>query len=240
MPEYKTTSGNQYVPDIINIQQLLASEKDRIKTNLAKNLYPFGYHFPISRFVVNGVLGIKSNYRENLDRPEAKELSLNKDRLALLSKYFGKDSGVRFEDSYRESEYKPSLSTNNSSKYFTINSDNVEERINRLEPQGMNSTIGYGKDDKGEYYSVYDLWDLNPLGESGERDASRGLGTPIELYDRVYNTPENQRVYQRLQTIYNDRKNKGYITSNGNTYTNEKVKATFKVGGKINYTKFFK
>lgn len=48
-------------------------------------------------------------------------------------------------------------------------------------------TISRGYDDKGEYVSYYDKWDLSPLGGSaGERDDSKGIGTPVSFYDRIY------------------------------------------------------
>lgn len=47
-------------------------------------------------------------------------------------------------------------------------------------------TIGRGLDKtKGEYISFYDKWDLTPRKEYGE-DESKGMGKPIEFYDRVY------------------------------------------------------
>ena len=47
-------------------------------------------------------------------------------------------------------------------------------------------TISVGLDPyKGEYVSYYDKWDLAPFSGNGE-DESRGLGTPIEFYDRIY------------------------------------------------------
>lgn len=62
-------------------------------------------------------------------------------------------------------------------------------------------TLGSGYDkNKGHYLSYYDLWDLNPnYGQYGGRDRglfpklintkgdiSRGLGKPLEFYDRLY------------------------------------------------------
>ena len=39
-----------------------------------------------------------------------------------------------------------------------------------------NYTTSLGKDDKGEYISYYDKWDLDPI----------DFGKPMEIYDRVY------------------------------------------------------
>lgn len=47
-------------------------------------------------------------------------------------------------------------------------------------------TLGRGLDpQKGEYVSFYDKWDLTPIKKYGE-DESKGLGHPIEFYDRIY------------------------------------------------------
>lgn len=48
-------------------------------------------------------------------------------------------------------------------------------------------TISRGKDNKGEYVSYYDLWDMAPTTKSaGNKDESMGIGKPIHIYDRVY------------------------------------------------------
>lgn len=46
-------------------------------------------------------------------------------------------------------------------------------------------TTGRGYDDKGEYASYYDLWDLAPIGFKGP-DQSFGIGKPVPIYDRIY------------------------------------------------------
>lgn len=48
-----------------------------------------------------------------------------------------------------------------------------------------NHTISRGYDNRGEYVSYYDKWDLAPLKGYGE-DESMGIGKPVELYDRMY------------------------------------------------------
>ena len=46
-------------------------------------------------------------------------------------------------------------------------------------------TIGRGRDNKGEYVSYYDLWDISPYRISN-KDQSFGIGKPFEIYDRIY------------------------------------------------------
>lgn len=58
-------------------------------------------------------------------------------------------------------------------------------------------TVGMGYDaNKGQYVSMYDLWDLAPFGKgnsetlrfekAGKADTSFGIGTPVQIYDRMY------------------------------------------------------
>ena len=60
-------------------------------------------------------------------------------------------------------------------------------------------TIDSGFDDIGQYISYYDKWDIAPAsGKGNVEDESRGIGKPIEFYDRiylddVYNIPKNDR-----------------------------------------------
>lgn len=46
--------------------------------------------------------------------------------------------------------------------------------------------VGRGIDPKkGDYVSYWDRWDLTPIGRTGE-DQSMGIGTPVNIYDRIY------------------------------------------------------
>jgi hypothetical protein len=48
-------------------------------------------------------------------------------------------------------------------------------------------TVNKGKDDRGEYISYYDKWDINPFGQGKNApDVSLGIGKPFDLYDRIY------------------------------------------------------
>lgn len=49
-----------------------------------------------------------------------------------------------------------------------------------------NHVVGRNVDPvNGEYVSYYDKWDVSPYRGNGN-DESRGLGTPVEIYDRIY------------------------------------------------------
>lgn len=47
-------------------------------------------------------------------------------------------------------------------------------------------TVSRGKDEKGEYLSYYDLWDVNP--KRSHKAEERGFAKPYEIYDRIYGT----------------------------------------------------
>lgn len=47
--------------------------------------------------------------------------------------------------------------------------------------------IGRGIDPKrGEYVSYGDLWDLAPFSKGSGKDETKGFGTPVHIYDRMY------------------------------------------------------
>lgn len=46
--------------------------------------------------------------------------------------------------------------------------------------------VSRGKDEKGEYLSYYDLWDVNP--KRSHKAEERGFAKPYEIYDRIYGT----------------------------------------------------
>lgn len=59
---------------------------------------------------------------------------------------------------------------------------------NVLKDYGLGThTISRGHDNKGEYISYYDLWDMAPSrSAAGNRDESMGIGKPVHVYDRIY------------------------------------------------------
>lgn len=69
-----------------------------------------------------------------------------------------------------------------------------------INPTLGNYTIGLGEDEKGKYLSYYDRWDLDPQALSGSVVSSAAnyvadrVGTPYEVYDRIYYDPE---TYER-------------------------------------------
>ena len=67
-------------------------------------------------------------------------------------------------------------------------------------------TVGRGYDDRGEYMSYYDLWNLDPEGTGNDNDIyhgdkSKGLGDPVYFYGRRY-TDDYLKVPVRTHATY--------------------------------------
>lgn len=58
-----------------------------------------------------------------------------------------------------------------------------------------NFTVGRGHDERGDYLSYYDLWDLNGLTKITRAVDKRSLGKPYELYDRIYGTFDDNGMF---------------------------------------------
>lgn len=86
-------------------------------------------------------------------------------------------------DAYSANKNLQSTSTNHSP--IPLNKTAIS---NVLMNYGLGThTISRGKDNRGEYVSYYDLWDMAPTTNSaGNKDESMGIGKPIHIYDRVY------------------------------------------------------
>lgn len=130
------------------------------------------------------------------------------------------------DSSFVKSSYLPA-SANNSQTYYTLKDRNklinssINAYLNKFSPKqgtgksGHNTvaynkevdlgdfTIGSGIDDKGEYLSIYDKWDIDPMNSdskkySGLENPDRkyvsssyapdidALNNPFKIYDRIY------------------------------------------------------
>jgi hypothetical protein len=93
-----------------------------------------------------------------------------------------------------------------------------------------NHFITLGKDDRGDYWSYYDKWDMAPTGKD------TNWGTPPELYDRIYYKDTEQGVSQShltdeefntfdfnsknadLESMQKELMNKGFYKDEGKDY----------------------
>jgi len=172
-----------------------------IKSQLAKNINPMGYYNPIGR-VTKAVLGQAEpgSYANPVNRNQG---TLEREDLLSLMM-----TGEMKNNSIQVSKYKPTKSKDPNAIYY--NSPSTENRLKRLikdkhiktgvvnhGPTLGSYTINRGVDKDGrEYFSYYDVWDLNPFeappyyGGSLDKIATKAqevIGVkPAEVYGRVY------------------------------------------------------
>ena len=172
-----------------------------IKSQLAKNINPMGYYNPVER-VTKAVLGKaeSGSYANPVSRDQG---ALEREDLLSLMM-----TGEMKNNSLKVSKYKPTNSKDTNAIYY--NSPSTEDRLRRLIKNKAvqtgvvnhgatlgNYTIDRGIDKDGrEYFSYYDVWDLNPFAAPPYKSTSLDeiatkaqevIGiTPAEVYGRVY------------------------------------------------------
>lgn len=176
-----------------------------IRHRLATNINPFNYTNPISRVFNAVVRNKKEDTRQKLDNWVAEGLpggQERKYRLAAWSKYLGSPiEGINNDDYITKSQYTPRFSKNADAVYYTYKPTEGHDIFDAFQINSGNFTIGYGQDQKGTYYSLYDIWDINPFGGANSGDASLGIGNPFEVYDRIY-YQDSPDAYNKAQTFY--------------------------------------
>lgn len=169
---------------ILNEQKVNRSE---IQNRLAKNIMPFSYENQAKR-VWDAVV----KNEEDIQRTEMNESLANKGpmfeeykrRADAYNTYMGIPQQY---NTFGVSKTKPSKSTNPNATYYKINNPSFYKILaTNYDDAGVNSdiqnlvmgnfTIDYGKDERGNYVSYYDKWDIAPI----------DYGKPFEIYDRVY------------------------------------------------------
>lgn len=211
-----------------------------VRNRLYDNLVPFGYHHPTERvynsviankkeLLEDGVmdddtketldalwgtyLNIPNSNRHSVHSNNAIERSQGPDpnkvyyRLNNLDPIIDTvvDEGIGYEMSIRKDPRAPYV-------YYPHEGLKVgESKIVTAGNQVLGDfTVGRGRDDRGEYLSYSDTWDINPwqktanqYGQNNEGsepflskvarslvpkqgDASFGIGTPVNIYDKIY------------------------------------------------------
>lgn len=193
-----TTGGAGYTP-VLDGRYIVRTVRNRLRNNINP---ASSYDNPLTR-VFNAL--ILNNRDYSSDRNEYAD--------AAWDKYLGFRNNKIKESQYRPSKSKD----NNNSKYYTYDDliinhhiddvlgpqfteDNNREFINgalRLKigdtaignsmPVLNDFTYSHGYDNKGDYISVYDKYDINPYKKIfNTGDLSLGIGKPFEFYDRLY------------------------------------------------------
>jgi hypothetical protein len=123
-------------------------------------------------------------------------------------------------NSFSISKYKPTKAKDKNIEYFSLNEKEHHNTILRLaeglkenesktvEAGGLGNTsldllfrkftVSKGKDEKGEYVSYYDKYNLNPSLEFPMPEQ----GKPVEIYDRIYLNKEKMGYGGRIKKRY--------------------------------------
>jgi hypothetical protein len=218
-------------------QGWLASATEGIRKNLAENLIPYGYLNPLEKLYKAGVKGEKSHARTNMEEYgiEKKVQGLGKyntniERIDLLNIVMGQPQE---HDSMQESEYKPTESKDPDATYYRSKQTEVEIK-DAVRAKGIDKVltesqedeyydyqpgrrggsvlgtykIDKGVDEKGHYISYYDIWDLNPIPETGVDTIDVGVGKVAsyltkkagmkspEIYGRIYYDPKTGKFIE--------------------------------------------
>ena len=199
--------SNLITMPLLNIPTTLDDARRRVYDHVT----PAGYELPISRItsalldprIVDSVKyrtlrGKMSNANVLRDDLWAQYLQIPHDKRhrRLFPKEYKGSTGE-----LEKSDYAPSIGKEHQEWYRlkNLNDDDKQRIVNvaRNLNIGQNKqtrvlsqflgphTIGRGYDDRGEYASYYDLWDLAPIGFVGP-DQSMGFGKPVPVYDRIY------------------------------------------------------
>lgn len=181
-----------------------------IRQTLYKNVSPLG-GYSIKRNIQD--FGDYDPYDVSIDDIEADPYVSNEIWAEYLNIPYDKRHETGKQKKIVDSIYKPTNSKENI-KYRAIKLDMphkdrlIEDTDDLPIGKSKNSdifedynlgvhTVGRGVDkDKGEYRSYYDRWDLNPFNGKYEgvripklekvKDVTMGIGTPLEIYDRLY------------------------------------------------------
>lgn len=178
------------------LTNLFRTAKEKYLTDYANRGKMYSYPHSVRSLVENYIL---SPY--NYDKTEREQEFRTAQRRALFSKYYGLENTDFSPDEFIvESRYRPSKSKNTDARYYTYKIDDVFDRSQSFLDNNGKVKMDFGNDEKGNYISIYDVWDLAPF---GSRVGNQIGGAPIEMYDRFYES-ENPRVYYRLKDMASD------------------------------------
>ena len=188
------------------LTNLFRAARDKYLTDYANSGRMYSYPYNARSLVENYILS-PYNYRSGSTGTERDQkliddyINGSAQRRALFSKYYNlENTDFKPEDYIVESNYRPSKSTDPDAKYYTYKIDDGYDRSMSFFDNNGKVKIDSGSDENGNYISIYDTWDLAPF---GSRVGNQMGGTPIEMYDRFYES-ENPRVYYRLKGMASD------------------------------------
>lgn len=229
---YRGTPDQQMRETGLTDQQ--KQNKNFIEKRLEKNIYPYSYDNLISR-TFNAV--VRNKPEEGLNREDL--YTTRKDAFNL---YNGKPQKY---NTFSVSSYKPSVQKNSNSIYYSINNrDEMFDKVSGSLSDYFNNnkitkgrkivqedkinevmgkyTMSSGSDQRGDYVSYYDLWDLSPA----------NFGKPFEVYDRFYyrNYKDRDGKEYRGQMFFTDKELKNLDTVKGDFNIKELQKELYQRG----------
>lgn len=190
----------------VSLANLLVEGKGNIINGVRKRLYdkvvPYSYNNPYGR-VGNAVLFNNKIKMSSLSGKDLETLPGAKARDEIFAEYLGIPVNQRhYNKRLTPSRYRPRIGDKSTDKYYVsptnkaigrdvINLINDNAFLNKnvryeLDPALGTYKLSKGKDNKGEYVSYYDNWDLSPIHGGGAKDESLGIGTPVQFYNRFY------------------------------------------------------
>ena len=212
--DYDGTPQQQLKETGITDEQLQG--KSILRNRIVNNVYPAEYgHVKES---IKNIFNNTPDYRKK-DSYSEPYLNIQDDALRLV---MGKPQK---HDSFSISKYKPTITKENQETiYYTLKSikddlayyaykaNNGELKKERqvMKSYGQSDgglgdyTIDFGKDEKGDYISIYDINDYAPLGKYGEQTKlqqkiASPIGKKFEIYDRYYyRFPENSKYPEEI------------------------------------------
>jgi hypothetical protein len=186
-----TTPYTTILPPLIQGLKGYAGFEDKNRDINVENPFPIAYYLENNQKLFRDLSEEEQKNYKELSKPYFKRAD---DAWAL---YTGNPQ--RFK-TFEISNHKPSNSKNKDDYYYSLNKS-YPELIEFVEKEGMNLKsgeskqveeptklmlrnfkIGKGKDEKGDYISYYDNWNLNPSFEFPIPEQ----GKPFEIYDRIY------------------------------------------------------
>lgn len=238
---YNGAWGGQFedggaVKKVLSYTPVIAGAK-KLMSNFAENVNAFEYDNALGRIGKNAFLNQKSLRRIEDEQNPDQQFKERADLLNLLANKKQKYNSIPL------SEYKPSTSKDKNTQYYKSPSteDQIQEYINthwtaknilskedlpKMRSKALgNMMLDYGTDEKGNYISYYDKWDLNPIPQTGVNWLDKAVdkvvtGVPNAL--GITNTPEVYgRVYLPEKRNGGELKKLEDLTNFGQIYKNK-------------------
>ena len=189
--EHETFNGSNF-SEII--KELLSGKKSKEWLQRANNIvksYKDNSNKPEDYYDALSYIGHEDAKDKYLQLPQ-------KSNTIIVSKYIptkSKDKTTYYKFNFQTPEYWNRENDINTQSHITAS---MEDFIKNKSKSGNtiatdivlnNFTRGYGIDPKkGQYMSIYDIWDYNTKVKGGGKDniANKIGGRPFEIYDRIY------------------------------------------------------